>query len=603
MRVRAVQIWDHAGFGDLEVDFSDAGGRASRLVVLAGENGSGKTAILEAIFAAVAPTEVVAGPVRKLAPGHYRVLIETDGLNWSRSFGASPDVEVIERVRKQWPSFEGIVVDIDGQAVQEGRAFHKFHRMTDNTGVAGSHSSFQIFNSMAGCFFSEANVSFDVPKVESITTSAEEIPAGRVGITKAFPVRGGVSLGAEIAQLLVDLQAADDSDASRWLRKNEDGRPPPELIGRRIRRFTEAFALIDQSKQFTGFETLMGQHRPMFEQGGRRTALADLSTGEKQIVFRGAFLLRAGDELNGAIVLVDEPELSLHPKWQDNILSFYDKIVPDTSSKSSQIIVATHSPFIVHGSPTAKHIVLRRRVGSFGICPDSEPTFPAATATDVAVAAFDLQEFLRAAGGSRLSLIVEGPTDQQIIEAAWSKLRPNLAIPFSISSADGAKNTFRLLSPGGGKSGPLLDAIANSGTRLVGLFDFDHEGLAQWNGTIGARDAEPTLQLSDECSPRKRLGASIWVALLPVPHFRNGYASHALGGDSRLTIELLFPDEYVDKFLDRLPVAGDGQGSRLAATTNSKKVAVAQVSVDFPPDAFRAFEPILALLESIARQR
>jgi hypothetical protein len=103
----------------------------------------------------------------------------------------------------------------------------------------------------------------------------------------------------------------------------------------------------------------------------------------------------------------------------------------------------------------------------------------------------------------------------------------------------------------------LLDALSDAGTALVGLFDFDGEGYPQWKGTIAAADAEPIEFSTHECQPRKRRGAPIWVALLPVPEFRKSYASLALAGESRLTIELLFPDCFVKPFLERIPVAGD----------------------------------------------
>ncbi len=89
MRVLAVQMWGHPGFGDLEVDFSDRDGRAARLVVVAGENGCGKTAILEAIFNAFAPNALLLNTQRKLAPGRYRVLIETDEQNRSTRFNVA----------------------------------------------------------------------------------------------------------------------------------------------------------------------------------------------------------------------------------------------------------------------------------------------------------------------------------------------------------------------------------------------------------------------------------------------------------------------------------------------------------------------------------
>jgi hypothetical protein len=74
----------------------------------------------------------------------------------------------------------------------------------------------------------------------------------------------------------------------------------------------------------------------------------------------------------------------------------------------------------------------------------------------------------------------------------------------------------------------------------------------------------------------------------------------ALGGDSRLTIELLFPDCYVERFLSRIPVAGDGIATRLAARKDTQKRDVAAAASNMPASAFVAFEPIFSLLRNIS---
>ncbi len=73
---------------------------------------------------------------------------------------------------------------------------------------------------------------------------------------------------------------------------------------------------------------------------GDKLFLKDLSAGEKQLFYRAIYL--SALNLNNCIILVDEPELSLHPTWQKNILKLYDNI-----GKNNQIIVATHSPHIL----------------------------------------------------------------------------------------------------------------------------------------------------------------------------------------------------------------------------------------------------------------
>jgi len=60
-------------------------------------------------------------------------------------------------------------------------------------------------------------------------------------------------------------------------------------------------------------------------------------------------------EPNNSIILIDEPELSLHPKWQQRIIEVYKKI-----GENNQIIVATHSPHIL-GSVSNENIFILYR--------------------------------------------------------------------------------------------------------------------------------------------------------------------------------------------------------------------------------------------------
>ncbi len=57
--------------------------------------------------------------------------------------------------------------------------------------------------------------------------------------------------------------------------------------------------------------------------------------------------------LNNGILLVDEPENSLHPSWQQKILNLYKK-----TGENNQVFIATHSPFIISSSPPENIILL-----------------------------------------------------------------------------------------------------------------------------------------------------------------------------------------------------------------------------------------------------
>jgi hypothetical protein len=56
-----------------------------------------------------------------------------------------------------------------------------------------------------------------------------------------------------------------------------------------------------------------------------------------------------------AVVLVDEIDLHLHPKWQRELISYLSSLFPNT-----QFIATTHSPLVVQAAADANLVVLRR---------------------------------------------------------------------------------------------------------------------------------------------------------------------------------------------------------------------------------------------------
>ncbi|MDO9474780.1 MAG: ATP-binding protein [Caulobacter sp.] len=73
--------------------------------------------------------------------------------------------------------------------------------------------------------------------------------------------------------------------------------------------------------------------------------LSHASSGELSLISSLIFMI-ATVPRNG-IVLIDEPENSLHPSWQRE---YIDKLLVALSYRNATIVVATHSPLIVTGS-------------------------------------------------------------------------------------------------------------------------------------------------------------------------------------------------------------------------------------------------------------
>mgnify|MGYP004462135885 FL=1 len=81
--------------------------------------------------------------------------------------------------------------------------------------------------------------------------------------------------------------------------------------------------------------------RPIFKNSlGKEFDITGLSSGEKQLFLR-ALSLKFLD-VNNSVILIDEPEISLHPQWQRKIIDVYKSI-----GENNQLIIATHSPHIV----------------------------------------------------------------------------------------------------------------------------------------------------------------------------------------------------------------------------------------------------------------
>lgn len=77
-----------------------------------------------------------------------------------------------------------------------------------------------------------------------------------------------------------------------------------------------------------------------------------LSSGEQQILILFSYI--AFNSQDGRVFIIDEPELSLHIKWQEDFLRKLENITP----KTTQLILATHSPILANKKKTKAKILL-----------------------------------------------------------------------------------------------------------------------------------------------------------------------------------------------------------------------------------------------------
>ena len=76
---------------------------------------------------------------------------------------------------------------------------------------------------------------------------------------------------------------------------------------------------------------------------GKKLSLSQLSSGEKQEIILFYKLIFETPE--NTLLLIDEPEISLHIAWQKKFMDDLYKII---KFKNLNVIVATHSPQIIN---------------------------------------------------------------------------------------------------------------------------------------------------------------------------------------------------------------------------------------------------------------
>lgn len=344
MKIKKIRLQNHPFFGDAEFDFTDNSGPIMENIVLAGENGCGKTQLLNVlydfstlpvtgavtdekrVFTVILSQEELQQINRSLGE-EYKLVTPTGEMNITMDFQAQPGY---------WSRLK-----IDYQSVSDdgSKEFVKIDpsRLFSNTNIKS------IFVSI----FSTVEINYN-PK-DTSTVTAKEIDED-----VSESIRSGNDLASEIQQLLIDIQDNDAHELQAWVDEHIGMAPPEHVRNRRISRFKHAFARVFDNLNFSRICTESGKKKVYFKKDGREVEIGSLSSGEKQIVFRGAFLLKNQQSTKGSVVLIDEPEISLHPTWQMKIFDYYRKLfTEDDGTQTSQLFIATHSQYVL--SSALKH--------------------------------------------------------------------------------------------------------------------------------------------------------------------------------------------------------------------------------------------------------
>ena len=311
MKIEKVHIKNVKGIKDLELSFKKDD-KILDVIVLAGVNGSGKTTILEAIKdffdnrylnsnIQIVDLGIFLNVLEKKFIEEFKIFLNNNSKNKFSNFFHTllvlpPDIELDTNYRAQTEKYIKELPKIIYVPAENN--FEKVK--TETTTLSKEYEFINTINS---------NVIGDIPSY--IATRRN------------------------------------------YLATIEENLTMKEVTNKVVNEINSIFNILELDAKLKGFSK-DEKTMPIFENSaGEEFDINDLSSGEKQLFLRTLSIKML--EPKNSIILIDEPELSLHPKWQQRIIEVYKKI-----GENNQIIIATHSPHIL-GSVTSENIFILYR--------------------------------------------------------------------------------------------------------------------------------------------------------------------------------------------------------------------------------------------------
>ena len=314
MKIEKVHIKNIKGIKDLELSFKKDN-EILDVIVLAGVNGSGKTTILESI----------------------------------KDFFNNKNINYEE------PKKSNVNLDI---------FFEKFEKMNIEEAEKSSNNYKQplwnFFNALQSYQYEKYNNNelyqnliakrFDnPPKIIYVPAENkfEEIQTYSTTLSKEYKFINTIN-----SNVIRDIPSYIATKRN-YLATIEEDLTMKEITNKVVNEINGIFDILELDVKLKGFSK-DEKAMPVFENSaGEEFDINDLSSGEKQLFLRTLSIKML--EPKNSIILIDEPELSLHPKWQQRIIEVYKKI-----GENNQIIIATHSPHIL-GSVSSENIFILYR--------------------------------------------------------------------------------------------------------------------------------------------------------------------------------------------------------------------------------------------------
>ena len=314
MKIEKVHIKNIKGIKDLELSFKK-NNKILDVIVLAGVNGSGKTTILEAI----------------------KDFFDNKNIDFNNIEKSNVNLDIF------FEDFEkNNIEEAEKISINEHKykLFEFFHMLSSYTFYKGnSNSQYHLLAKK-----------FDIPpKIIYVPAENkfENVETKSTTLSRKYEFINIIN-----SNIIGDIPSYI-ATRRNYLATIEEDLTMKEITNKVVNEINSIFDILELDVKLKGFSK-DEKTMPIFENSaGEEFNINDLSSGEKQLFLRTLSIKML--EPKNSIILIDEPELSLHPKWQQRIIEVYKKI-----GENNQIIIATHSPHIL-GSVSNENIFILYR--------------------------------------------------------------------------------------------------------------------------------------------------------------------------------------------------------------------------------------------------
>ncbi|WP_288375725.1 AAA family ATPase [uncultured Pseudomonas sp.] len=220
--------------------------------------------------------------------------------------------------------------------------------LVDRYRVARNYASEKIQNALFDTLALAIDSKSELPTKLTMPTDLDsQIIAGKERIMEALADGPENNFKERVINILSGIQTIEDVSAIT----NND--ILCQLIWNMLKELKLEKQLLNSINLFTEtFDSFLGENKRLsithegvyIKIGIKKHQIDTLSSGERHLFTFLALVVIVARDRN--FLIIDEPEISLNPQWQRNLIGLLQQLAPET-----QIIVASHSPMLAKGRP------------------------------------------------------------------------------------------------------------------------------------------------------------------------------------------------------------------------------------------------------------